>query len=85
MNRVVESVQKIAQQVAESADLTIQQRIDIDGVVSASQTVDELIQGNERSSLALIESTQSLNSVSTSLNELAHQMNDQVHQSDKFL
>ena len=85
LNRVVESVQKIAHEVAESADLAAQQRKDIDDVVSAGQTVDRLIQDNERSSLALIDSTQSLNAVSTGLNELAHQMNDKVHQSDKFL
>jgi len=85
LNRVVESVQKIAQQVAESVNLTVQQGVDIDKVVSAGKTVDELIQGNKQSSLVLIESSQSLNAVSTSLNGLAHQMNDQVHQSDQFL
>jgi len=85
LNRVVESVLDIVEKIAESAVIAVQQREDIDGIVSVSEIVEELIQNNERSSHELIESTGSLSSVSDSLNDLAHQMNEKVHKSDKLI
>ena len=85
LNSAVETVRNIVRKIGESAEIAVQQRHDIDGVVEVSKNVESLILQNEQSSQKLIESTDSLASISVSLNELAHQMNDKVHQSDQLL
>jgi len=85
LNSAVETVRNIVRKIGESTEIAVQQMHDIDGVVEVSKSVESLILQNEQSSQKLIESTESLASVSVSLNELAHQMNEKVHQSDQLL
>ncbi len=85
LNNAVGSVQKIVSQVSEAAEIAVQQYSDIENVVEKSSQAEGLIQGNEKSAHELIESTQSLASISEGLNYVAHQMNETVHSSDKLL
>ena len=85
LNRAVASMQQIATQIANAAEIAIGQHRDIEGVVALSHEVESLIQGNAQSARDLIGNTRSLASVSDSLNQLAHQTNKAVHSSDEVL
>jgi methyl-accepting chemotaxis protein len=85
LNRAVESVRNIVTKINESASIAVQQQQDIEGVVSSSQSVEELILKNETLSQELIDSTSSLSAVSNSLVKMAHQMNEKVHQRDSLI
>jgi len=83
LNSAVDAVQKIASQISEATNNAVQQRNDIEEVVEKSNQVEQLIQGNEQSAHELIESTQSLASVSDGLNLLAHQVTEAVNSGEK--
>jgi len=85
LNSAVDAVQKIASQISEATNNAVQQRNDIEVVVEKSNQVEQLIQGNEQSAHELIESTQSLTSVSDGLNLLAHQVTETVNSSEKVI
>ena len=84
LNNAADAVQKIASQISEATDNAVQQRNDIEEVVEKSHQVEQLIQGNEQSAHELIQSTESLASVSEGLNLLAHQVTEAVSSSDKI-
>jgi len=85
LNGAVGAVQQIASKISEATNIAVQQLNDIEEVVEKSNQVEQLIQGNEQSARELIESTQSLASVSEGLNLLAHQVTEAVSSSEKTI
>ncbi|MDX1451279.1 MAG: methyl-accepting chemotaxis protein, partial [Oleiphilaceae bacterium] len=85
LNKAVDYVRNISEQIAHATDIAEHQHRDIEGVVARSHEVARLIQDNALAAQELLSSTESLSKVSEDLNNLAHRTNETVHASDKLI